>query len=253
MNGDQHCDITLCACHLAGVTGAQMEALIEGAGSADYLADVRCDFPFHDSFPGTWSALCHFEPGYRWDDDPSLGVLGELGEAGLHLARAAVAGTLPPMARACWEQPGAVLSDFRFPSAVEMAAYWAGFPASSVEWGRALHLVQDALIHHHARGMLLGGHQDFEDALESAWNDHRRMIAGASDPKACAKLFIDQAHSHVFQAATVVDLVAELAEQTRAQFPAGDLAECSPVLAIDICARAVGATMRAVTLMTKAA
>lgn len=252
MNGDHHRDLALCACHLAGVAKDKQSALIEGAGTADYLPDVRCSVPFHDMFPGTWGALCHFEPGYLWDGDRSLGLLEELGEAGLHLAGSTVSGTSAPMLRACEAQKGFVLSDFRFPSASAMGSHWSTFPAWSTENGRALHMVQDSCCPHHARGMLLWGHQDFEDALENLWDQHRTMIAASSDPKASAAEFVKAVRAERVTATTVDELIKSNAAWTREWFgQAHQHDECSITDCLAICVRAVASSIQAINLMTK--
>jgi hypothetical protein len=248
MNGKHHADLTSCALRLADLPSDQREAVIKGAATADKLPDVRCSVPFHDIFPGTWSAFCHFEPGYRWADDRSLGLLEELGDAGLHLARSTVTGTSAPMLAACASQPGAVLSDFRFPSAAEMGAHWSAYPFGSDESGRALHMVQDSCCPHHACGTLLWGHQDFEDGLENEWNRHRCMLkTSGSDAPFTGAVRVELAG---ISCATVGQLIQANAAWTREWFGQPHrLEECPWDSMLSICVRAVAATMRAIQLM----
>jgi hypothetical protein len=248
MNGVQHEDLSDCALHLENVPKDKRAAIVDGAGHADHIPDVRCSVPFHDMFPGTWSALCHFEPGYRWRDDQSLGLLEELGTAGLHLAGSVVTGASAPMLAACAAQPGAALSDFRFPSAAEMGSHWSAFPFGSPESGRALHMVQDACCPHHAWGTLLWGHQDFEDALENLWNQHRSMLklSGSDGPLVAAI----RAEVEGITNMTVGQLILTNASWTRARFGnARHREECSITDCLAVCIRAVASTIRAIQLM----
>lgn len=252
MNGTHHRDLTLCACHLAGVPEDAREQLIEGAGTVDYLADVRCYVPFHDRFPGTWSALCHFQregdKGYLWAADKSLGLLEELGDAGMHLAGSTVTGTTAPMIAACMAQPGRVLADFHFPSAARMGSYWSTFPTLSIENGRALHLVQDSCLPHHAWGTLLWGHQDFEDAIEDLWDQHREMlkISGSSKP------FCDAVRAEMAAIAmtTVECIIKQNAEWSRMWFGQPHrLEECGIDDCLAVCVRAVASSVVALEIM----
>jgi hypothetical protein len=248
MNHGQHEDFADCSGYLLGLSKEQRDALSKGAGEADYLPDVRCSVPFHGMFPGTWSALCHFEPGYRWNDDRSLGILEELGDAGLHLARSTVDGTSAPMLAACADQPGAVLSDFRFPSASQMGSYWSTAPFGSPECGRALHMVQDACCPHHAWGALLWGHQEFEDELETEWDRHRRMLKlSGSDVTFTGKVRSELAG---ISSATVGQLILSNAAWARDWFGQPHrLEECPWDSMLAVCIRAVASTMRAIQLM----
>lgn len=245
MNGDHHEDLTLVACHLARIPEEHREALIRGAGHADYLEDVACPVPFHDSFPGTWSALCHFQrpdgSGYRWADDRSLGALEELGNVALHLSGAHVSGTSEPMRAACLIQQGRVLSEFRFPSAARMA---------SLGGGVALHLVQDTCCPHHGWNMLLWGHQEFEDALEVAWNKERFKGKVSSDPRAFGAMLRKLVDAENITAHTVGDICRDNAAWSAYYFGKPHrLEECSWDLALPICARAIASTMRAIEIM----
>lgn len=250
MNGSHHRDLTDCACHLAGIPEDQRVQLVEGASKADYLEDVRCSVPFHDLFPGTWSAFCHFEPGYLWDADKSLCALESLGEAGVHLARSKVTGTSAPMLRACQEQPDAILTDFRFPLASRMGSWWSTFPALSVENGRALHMAQDACVPHHAWGCLLWGHQEFENELEDRWDNHRVMLEACDDPKAAKHDFCELVRSVGCKAATVEQLIKDNADWARTWFgQAHRREECGVDDMLAVCVRAVASSIRAIEIM----
>lgn len=255
MNSRHHGDLTLVACHLDGIPRAQAEPLIQGAEKADYVDDVACSIPFRDEFPGTWSALCHFQrpdgSGYYWDADRSLGALEDLGDLALHVARAPVLGSSLPMRAACAAQPSAGLSDFRFPSAAQMGSHWSTFPAFSEEAGRALHMLQDACLPHHVWGCLLWGHQEFEDALEGLWFQHREMLHLAGDSKAAAADFIMAVRVECIAASTVESLIKENAAWALRWF--GQMVrreECAITDCLAICVRAVASTMRAIDIMT---
>lgn len=254
MNSGHHRDLTLCACHLAAIPEGQRAALIEGAAGADYLDDVTCPVPFHDEFPGTWSALCHFQradgSGYLWFSDPSLGGLAPIGEAAMLMAGAPVSGKSEPMKAACLIQQGRVLADFRFPSAARMGSYWSTFPACSIENGRALHMIQDACIPHHAWNVLLWGHQDFEDALEHLWDQHRTMLKACDDPKQAERDFCKLVRDVECKATTVERLIKDNAAWTLEWFGKPHRhEECSIQDCLAVCVRAVASTIHGLRLM----
>lgn len=255
MNADQHEDFARIALHLSGYDEKTCLAFVRGCKEADHLDDVACSFPLHDEFPATLSALCHFQRpdgiGYYWDRDKSLGTLRELiGDAALHLAGSKVSGTSAPMRLACADQPGAVLSDFRFPSVALYGSHWSTFPHLSEENGRACHLVQDSCIPHHAWGVLLWGHQEFEDALEALWDQHRVMLKASSDPKASEREFCQLVRSIDCRAATVEELIKSNAAWSLEWFGQPHRQEeCSISDCLAVCSRAVAATMRAMQIM----
>lgn len=255
MNSRQHGDIVLIAAHMSGATAAQAESVIRGAEQADYLDDVLCSIPFEGDQPEvcrkTLTSLGHFEPGFYWDADRSLGPLEALGEVVMRIAGTTVTGTTPPMLRACQAQPGAPLCNFRFPGAAENGAYHAKAPPWTAGWGIASHLGQDVCLPHHIRGMLLAGHQAFEDCLERIWFQHRRMLALASERKQLEAEFCARVRAVKCQATTVEDLIKENAAWARDRFRLSTPgAECSITECLDICIRAIASTMRMLKIMT---
>jgi hypothetical protein len=254
VNHGQHKDLTEIAALWCGYTSEQAANLVKGAGGADYLADVVCDVPFHEAFPGSWSALCHFQRpyggGYYWDADKSLGALEAIGDFLAAITRVPVTGSSMPMRLACAAQPHASICDFRFPSAATMASHWSTFPAISEESGRACHMVQDACCPHHVWGMLLWGHQEFEDALEIVWNQQRAMGETASDPKAFGHMLRKLVDAEKVTGKTVDAIIKENAAWALDYFGKPHrLEECPWNVALPVCARAIDSTMRALEIM----
>lgn len=254
LNHDQHKDLTEIAALWCGYTSEQAANMIKGAGGADYLADVQCKVPFHGAFPGSWDGLTHFQrpdgSGFYWDADRSLGGLEELGDFLKLIVSAPVSGSSLPMRLACAAQPHASICDFRFPSAATMGSHWSTFPALSEENGRACHMVQDSCDPHHVWGMLLWGHQEFEDALEAVWNQQRAMAKASSEPGAFADGMRQLVDAEKITGSTVDAICRENAVWALDYFGKPHrLEECPWNVALPVCARAIASTMAALRIM----
>lgn len=256
MNGLHHEDLTSVACHLAAVPKGKREELIQGAGHADYLDDVLCSVPFEGETPKlmgrSLTSLQHFQrpdgSGYYWDADKSLGVLEELGDVATTIARAHVSGTTPPMRKAMQYQPGAVFGNFRFPSAAAVGSHWSTFPALSQECGRALHFVQDACVPHHVWGVLLWGHQEFEDDLEATWTQHRDELKTTGQEATFCEAVREALAT--LKAKTVEDLIKSNAAWCASWFgQVHRLEECNTTDMLAVCIRAVASSVAAINLM----
>lgn len=257
MNARHHGDLTLIACHLAGVPEAQREPLIQGAEGADFLEDVLCSVPFEGEQPcllgKDLTSLQHFQrsddSGYYWHADRSLGGLEELGDIAMHLARTEVTGTTPPMVRACEVRPRAPLSDLVFPSAGQVGSYWSTFPAGCDHAGTALHLVQDACVPHHVWGVLRWGHQEWEDACEGLWFQHREMVQGNAESMARVASAV-RAELAGISTTTVEGLIKANAAWTFRWFGPGRHLDVCPISeCLASCVRAVASSMRAIAIM----
>lgn len=258
MNGRHHIDLTRVAMHFAGLDGAAAEEFAAHAAEPDRLADIVVTMPGRGpvaNFHGQqFSSLTHFVPGYRWDADKSLGVLDGVGDLAMWAAGCRVYGTSAPMIRAQVVQPKTTLDDFIFPSAAAMASHWSTSPWLAPENAWACHCVQDACIPHHAWGTLLWGHQSFEDDCEREWFTHRRELKLASDPAGCAAAFRKLVESVDIRAKTVEGIANSNAEWARSEFgQAHRLEECGPVEALQVCVRAIAATVASLKIMKGAA
>jgi hypothetical protein len=203
VNSDHHASLTKCALRYAITHGIIPRHLVETAeertevvaGSVlpDLVDDVLCSGK-PVQFGHNVTSLQHFQPGYRWQSDPSLGVLGALSSeltalAGMRIgingnptSPAPMAGVLDqsPMVRAIAEQPGYALGSFRFPASADVVEYygaaarnWLSRHRNLVGWraclGYLLHSIQDSCVPHHAWSALLFGHQEWEDGAETLW------------------------------------------------------------------------------------
>jgi len=254
VNHGQHKDFTEIAALWCGYTSEQAANLMKGAGGADAIGDVQCPVPFHDAFPGSWDGLCHFQrpdgSGFYWDADRSLGCLEVIGDFLAAITRVPVYGDSLPMRLARAAQPRASVCDFRFPSAATMGSHLSTFAPLSEENGRACHMIQDACCAHHVWGMLLWGHQEFEDALEIVWNKQRAMGEAASDPKAFGRMLRKLVDAEKVAGRTVEAIIKENAAWALDYFGKPHrLEECPWDVALPVCARAIASTMRGLEIM----
>lgn len=255
MNGTHHEDLTACACQLAAVPADKRAGLIDGAKRADYLEDVFVQVTFAGERPTamgrTLTSLQHFQTdggGYLWDADKSLGPLEELGDVAMTIARAHVSGQTPPMRKAVQDQPKAVFGGFRFPSAAAVGSYWSTAPAYSKECGHALHFVQDACVPHHVWGLLLWGHQEWEDDIEERWIQHRAMLEDAGENH----VFCEAVRAELagITAKTVEDLIKSNAEWAASWFGQPHrMGECDVTDMLAVCIRAVASSIAAINIM----
>jgi hypothetical protein len=237
-----------------GYTREQLANLVKGAGGADFLGDVVCAVPLHGLFPGSWDGMTHFQrpdgSGFYWDADRSLGGLEEIGDFLDHIVRAPVSGSSLPMRMACAAQPRASVCDFRFPSAATMASHWSTFPELSEENGRACHMIADSCDPHHVWGMLLLGHQRFENSLEITWNQQRAMGEAASDLRAFGHMLRKLVDAEKVTGKTVGDICKENAAWSLDYFGQPHrLEECPWDVALPLCSRVIASTMRGLQLM----
>jgi hypothetical protein len=203
VNSDHHASLTKCALRYAithGIiprhlveTAEERAAVVAGSVLPDLVDDVLCGGK-PVQFGHNLTSLQHSQPGYRWQSDPSLSILGE--PSGWLTALAGMRITLnpnptkppplsglllpSPMDHAISGKPMCALGSFLFPSAAEVAEFygtaactWTDRYANPVGWraclGYLLHSIQDSCVPHHAWSALLFGHQDFEDSAETLW------------------------------------------------------------------------------------
>lgn len=260
MNGRHHRSLTRATLALMGISGDEAEAMIQASQAPDHLRDVLVHMPgegYQDRiFDKELAAFLHFQlvggRGYCWQDDASLSILDDLGDLGMRATRMTVLGTSVPMLRACKEQPGVVLCDFRFPSAAKACGCYAAMSEGrdSVLMGMALHFVQDCCVPHHAWGALRWGHQAWEDGAEALWLDHvgRLMV----DPAAIPDTLGRAAAAEACDQASVEELCEANAEWARRWFKTpGHLDECTGDAALAVSIRAIASSMQAIQLMTK--
>jgi hypothetical protein len=197
------------------------------------------------------TSLTHFQLpgslGYCWKNDPSLSVLGEVGEAGMRLSHMCVnvAYVNSPAFVACGNQPNTPLSNFKFPSASKVGSFYA-----KAQLGYALHFVQDSCVPFHAWGALLFGHQEWENDIQNQWLEHRKMISLSNDPDLLKDTFGKEVSKEVITARTIEDLIQSNADWARNRFGTPHkLFECkmTDMLAVNI--RAVAATIKAIRLV----
>lgn len=263
MNGHHHESLTRKACEALRIPQEQADPLIAASSAPDHLSDVLCRVPFEAPEPHLFgrqlTSLLHFQlpkgEGYCWQGDASLSVLEGIGDLGMRVTRMTVLGTSVPMLRACSEQPGTALCDFRFPSAARVGGFYAVASRDTPAWmGFALHFVQDACVPHHAWGVLRFGHQDHENEQEKEWGHYVQALRNASQPGMLELCPIYVEAMEACRRIGSIELLIEAnAEWSRARFgEPHDFPECSPLDAIAIGCRAVAATIRAINLMTVA-
>lgn len=131
--------------------------------------------------------------GYCWDRDTSLGWIDKVVDFPVKLFSSHIEeqdtdtwfgpGVLSQSPMAQFAQRKGSFSKFVFPSAVEVASYYAKVAAQTKDpelWikclGLVLHMTADMCVPHHVKGWLLNGHQEWEDACERHWNDYRNAV-----------------------------------------------------------------------------
>jgi hypothetical protein len=228
----------------------------QSASLPDRIRDTACELP--DFFPDKYSvkghnlsSFQHFQCmqgaedfGYRWQKDPSLSLIGEVGDELMEVFHAfiryrpersnetppVVLGPdghpqQPPMAGWATKQPNCTLDNFAFPAAAEVGDFYArgarGYckQDNGEGWRRcagfALHFVADALVPHHCWGALLFGHSDWEDQIADYWNGHIRRIQFVDNNK--GQLYAETVGNAVAQELKQADLqVPSVAELIRA-------------------------------------
>ena len=258
MNGGHHKDLTEIAALWCGYTSEQAADLIAGAGGADYVDDVMVTIPgkgqVHDWRGRNFASLTHFEPGFCWNRDKSLGALEELGDLLMWASGCFVGGSSTPMRRVVEARKKTTLDDFPFPSASAMASHWSTFPALSEENGRALHMVQDSCCPHHGWGTLLWGHQEFEDEMEKVWNSQRAMGKQASDERAFGRMLRQLVDAEKVTGRTVEEVCRSNAAWAHEFFGQPHrIEQCPWDVALPVCARAIASSMQALEIMKGAA
>lgn len=224
----------------------------------------------------TTEPLCHFEPGYLWSKDPTLSIGGALVDAAAHLCGATVElrtdGVRPPavpmdeespFVRALKAQPHRTITDFRFPSASEMAGYYtraahawlnAGNVPGCIEcMAYAAHMEQDCCITYHGQSALLAGHSDREVRLQehfaADFGDGSSIDSDRFDElvKAARREMLA-----VQDCRTVEDLCIRCAGWARSKWPdLGAFAESDWNVSLAVCVRALAASVRGLELMTE--
>lgn len=294
MNGPTHSSYCWTAAVLIDSLGLAPEAarflrgtdhatFVRAGALPDQVCEVCCHVPgdgqVSELFAHPLAAFQHFLAdgrGYRWLDDVSLPAVGRVAAAGaanvadLYVTegdkppRPPLTGNLDdtPMHMAVAGQPDTEVGTFRFPSAAQVAEYWA---RGALSWagqgnvqgwqncaGYVCHLVQDCLVPHHAWGCLLYGHQPWEDQLQRAWHE---TITEVRDAGLIASELLPAVRddlgilSHV---GSVDALCSTNAAWARGYFgPPHDLPECPGDVALRVSVRAVAASIRACQLMTQ--
>lgn len=250
------------------------DQFVDAASMPDRVAEVACSGKTV-LLDHNLSSFEHFQPGYRWDRDPSLSVAGLLtgavaAVAGMRITanpdgeRPPLTGLLEltPMQRAALGQPGVTLGAFHFPSASEGAdhfasgaRHWRG-ERNFAGWrrcaGYALHFVQDACVPHHVWGALLLGHAQWEVQLEASWRETmRETIQDSGIFQATVARAVRAALVELDECRTVGELCEANAAATVARFgEPHDLVECPGNDALAVSIRAIASSLRACQLMT---
>lgn len=254
MNGIHHQDMTRATCELMGISSPLM---VVASSTPDTFNDVVVSV--HEHSPESnllghqLTSLQHFEPGYCWKDDVSLGPVETLGDLGMRMSHMYV--SVPPntpedkpISVAVKNQPKTPLSEFKFPSASLSGSFCKSKDPTLI--GQLLHFVQDACVPHHAWGVLWFGHQEWEDDIQNQWLQHRKMISMSGDPDLLKDTFGKEVTKEVFPD-SLEDLIKSNADWARKRFgKPHKMAECkmTDMLAVNI--RAVAASMMVIRILT---
>lgn len=262
--------------------GTDRATFVRAAALPDQVCEVCCHVPGDGVVSELWghplAAFQHFlvdGKGYRWLDDVSLSAIGRVATAGaadvanLYVVegerplRPPLTGNLDdtPMHQAVAGQPDTEVGTFRFPSASQLAEYWArGACYWAVQqnvqgWqncaGYVCHLVQDCLVPHHAWGCLLYGHQDWEDQLQRSWHETLTEVRDAGLIAAELLPAVRDDLGILASVGTVAALCSANAAFARNYLgPPHDLHDCPGDVALRVSVRAVAASIRAYQLMT---
>jgi hypothetical protein len=255
MEISQHEDFARCALALAGVPSERWAPVVAASSAPDRANHVMVDVPSRFGSP---SSLLHFQRrngrGYGWRDDPSLGVLDEVGAAAMAIAHTTVACTSDspqPLIVACATQAGAPLCDFLFPSAAEIGGWHADLPADDPRKPWALHYLHDVLMEHHGWGALLFGHGAHEREMAREWVIYRTglRLSGQQGLFTACPAYVD-AETECDGIATVRELIEANAAWSQRRFgDPRDMPECGPLDAIAVGCRAVASSVRALQLL----
>jgi len=219
--------------------------------------------------------------GYCWDRDDSLDYLQLTGDALMTLASSNVKynhkarewgfyGDIlknSPMGKYISSRPHKIdLDDFKFPSAVEVGAYYGDtvFPNQSIRtwWARAAgftcHFLKDVLCVHHSLGYLLSGHREWETQLEWHWNSRftttdqeaiKRQLGNVIDS------VVTESTELINTCSTIYELLIDNVEWLQDHMPTRDLkklaleGKISRRNATDICYRAISSCITALCIM----
>lgn len=269
------------ACNLPGA-GPQTDLLGHGLSSFQHFQIFQRGYRWHDdpslSLGDTAEAVAGLLAALA--PLPGLGLVADLASAASALARIAglrisvsdsepqppVTGLLrdAPMRAALAQQPGFSIGTFCFPSAASGASFyglasrrWAD-QGVATGWrrcaGYALHLVQDSCVPHHAWGVLLFGHADWEDALQAAWHETLTEVLEANLFEATIAKTVACDLTDVAGCLSLAELCEANAAWAVTRFgTAHHLEECPGDVALRVSIRAIAASVHACQLMSMGA